>query len=35
MQNYLIRNARIVNEGRITEADLLIVNGRIEKIGFD
>ena len=33
MQNYLIRNARIVNEGRIIEADLLIVNGRIEKIG--
>ncbi len=33
MQNYLIRDARIVNEGRITEADLLIVNGRIEKIG--
>ena len=33
MQNYLIRNARIVNEGRITEADILIVNGRIEKIG--
>jgi len=33
MQNYLIRNARIVNEGRILEADLLIVNGRIEKIG--
>jgi len=33
MQNYLIRNASIVNEGRILEADLLIVNGRIEKIG--
>ncbi|MFN8395144.1 MAG: dihydroorotase [Bacteroidia bacterium] len=28
----LIRNARIVNEGRIVEADLLIENGRIAKI---
>ncbi len=33
MQNYLIRNARIINEGSILEADLLITNGRIEKIG--
>jgi dihydroorotase len=28
----LIRNARIVNRGRITESDLLIRRGRIEKI---
>lgn len=28
----LIRNARIVNEGRIIESDLLIENGRIAKI---
>jgi len=28
----LIRNARIVNKGKITEADILIRNGRIEKI---
>ena len=33
MQNYLIRNARIVNEGRILEADLMIADGRIEKMG--
>lgn len=29
----VIRNARIVNEGRITEGDVLIENGRIGKIG--
>lgn len=29
----IIRNAKIVNRGKITEADLLIKNGRIEKIG--
>lgn len=29
----VIRNARIVNEGRIFEGDVLIKNGRIEKIG--
>lgn len=29
----IIRNARIVNEGRITEGDVLIENGRIGKIG--
>ena len=28
----LIQNARFVNEGRITEGDLLIRKGRIEKI---
>jgi dihydroorotase len=32
MQNYLIKNASIVNEGRIVAADLLIKNQRIEKI---
>ncbi len=29
----LILNAKIVNEGQITEADLLIKNGRIDRIG--
>ena len=29
---YLIRNAQIVNEGRIQSGDILIKNGRIEKI---
>ncbi len=33
MQNYLIRNARVVNEGLIREVDVLVINGRIEKIG--
>ncbi|MGH8679649.1 MAG: hypothetical protein ACREUQ_15040, partial [Burkholderiales bacterium] len=28
----LITNARIVNEGRISEGDVLIRNGRIEKL---
>ncbi|MBS1667945.1 MAG: dihydroorotase [Bacteroidetes bacterium] len=32
MQNYLIKNISIVNEGKISSADLLIKNGRIEKI---
>jgi dihydroorotase len=32
MQNYLIKNISIVNEGRIFTSDLLIRNGRIEKI---
>ncbi|MCA0382872.1 MAG: dihydroorotase [Bacteroidetes bacterium] len=32
MQNYLIKNASIVNEGRTFCSDLLIKNGRIEKI---
>ncbi len=32
MQNYLIKNVQIVNEGRIISADVLIKNGRIEKI---
>jgi dihydroorotase len=29
---HLITNARLVNEGRITEQDLLVKNGRIERI---
>jgi len=33
MQNYLIKNVQVVNEGRIISADVLIKNGRIEKIG--
>src|ERR1700742_5163952 len=33
MRNYLIKNISIVNEGKITTADLLLKNGRIEKIG--
>lgn len=32
MQNYLIKNISIVNEGRISNSDLLIRNDRIEKI---
>lgn len=32
MQIYLIKNIRIVNEGLIQTADILIKNGRIEKI---
>lgn len=32
METYLITNARIVNEDRITEADVLIKQGRIVKI---
>src|ERR1700733_15088370 len=33
MRNYLIRNVSMVKEGRISTADLLLKNGRIEKIG--
>src|SRR5688572_6789431 len=33
MQNYLIKNVQVVNEGRITVADVLIKDDRIEKIG--
>jgi len=33
MQNYLIRDIGIVNEGTIKEGDILIKNGRIEKVG--
>src|ERR1700749_13472 len=35
MRNYLIKNASIVNEGKITPADLLLKNGRIEMIGTE
>lgn len=31
----LIVNAKVVNEGKIVESDVLIQNGRIEKIGSD
>ena len=33
MQNYLIKNVQVVNEGRIIVSDVLIKNSRIEKIG--
>jgi dihydroorotase len=33
MRNYLIKNVSLVNEGRISPADLLVKNGRIEKMG--
>jgi dihydroorotase len=33
MQRYLIRDISVVNEGKIYGADVLIENGRIEKIG--
>lgn len=33
MSNLLITNARIVNEGKITDSDILIRKGRIEQIG--
>jgi len=33
MQKYLIKNVQVVNEGRITIADVLIKDERIEKIG--
>lgn len=33
MRNYLINNISIVNEGKISTADLLVKNGRIEKMG--
>jgi dihydroorotase len=32
MQNYLIRNVQVVNEGKIHPADVWIKNGRIERI---
>lgn len=32
MQNYLIKNINIVNEGQIVTADVLLSDGRIEKI---
>ncbi len=33
MKRIIIKNAQIVNEGKITEGDLLVKGGRIEKIG--
>jgi len=33
MRNYLIKNVAIVNEGKTSTADLLLKNGRIEKMG--
>jgi dihydroorotase len=33
--NYLLKSATIVNEGKQIVADILILNGRIEKIGSD
>ena len=33
MKTYLIKNTTIINEGKRTEADLLIRGGKIEKIG--
>ncbi len=33
MKTYLITNAKVVNEGTITETDVLLKNGRIERIG--
>lgn len=35
MKTYLIKNATIVNEGKIVEGDILIKDGRIEKISSD
>ena len=34
-QTTIIRNARLVNEGEIRESDVLLKNGRIEKIAAD
>lgn len=33
MENYLIKNVAVVNEGKTQTSDVLIRNGRIEKIG--
>ncbi len=35
MTNYVLKNAQIVNEGRIIASDLRIENGRIAKIAID
>ncbi len=32
MQIYLIKNIRVVNEGQIKTSDVLVKNGRIEKV---
>jgi len=34
-QTTIIRNAQLVNEGQITESDVLLKNGRIEKIAIE
>ncbi|MBT8445361.1 MAG: dihydroorotase, partial [Gammaproteobacteria bacterium] len=33
MKALVIKDARIVNEGRTTEGDVLIIGGRIEQVG--
>ena len=33
MKSWILRNAAVVNEGRILEADVLIAGGRIEQVG--
>lgn len=35
MKSYIIKNARIINEGKIISADVLLKNGRIEKIASE
>src|SRR6202047_3736010 len=35
MQNYLIKNISVVNEGKILATDILIKNARIDKIGHN
>src|ERR1700744_4007504 len=35
MRNYLIKNISIVNEGKVSTSDLLLQNGRIERIGTE
>ena len=33
MKKILLKNARLVNEGRVTEGDLLIEGDRMDRIG--
>ena len=33
MQNYLLKEISVVNEGKIEEKDIYLKNGRIERIG--
>lgn len=35
MKSYIIKNARVVNEGKISSVEVLIKNGRIEKIASE
>jgi len=35
MKTYLLKNANIINEGKQFNADVLVKNGLIEKIGYD